>query len=180
MSESRLLEDNLGTPVVLHVYDLIHPDEVERLRKVNNYLILFGLGFFHSGVEIFGKEYSFGANNSMETGVFSVPPKQTVGAIYRQSILIGETLYSEHEVEHLIRIVAAEYPGSSYSLFYNNCNHFSNDLCERLCGKSIPKWINRLAFLASYIPCIRTQNEEYDEDMDTPLITRQIIPPTAV
>ncbi|GJD12126.1 DeSI-like protein At4g17486 [Galdieria sulphuraria] len=162
MSESRLLEDNLGTPVVLHVYDLIHPDEVERLRKVNNYLILFGLGFFHSGVEIFGKEYSFGANNSMETGVFSVPPKQTVGAIYRQSILI------------------AEYPGSSYSLFYNNCNHFSNDLCERLCGKSIPKWINRLAFLASYIPCIRTQNEEYDEDMDTPLITRQIIPPTAV
>lgn len=107
-------------------------------------------------------------------------PKQTVGAIYRQSILIGETLYSEHEVEQLIHSIAAEYPGNSYSLFYKNCNHFSNDLCQRLCGKSIPKWINRLAFLASYIPCIGTQNEEDNEDVDDALIARQVIPPTAV
>jgi hypothetical protein len=176
--EKRTLTSSLfRTPVILNVYDLIHPDRFERFQKLNNYLLYIGLGFFHSGVEIYGIEYSFGESNSEETGVFSVAPKQTIGAIYRQSIVVGETAYSKREVEQIIRTIAVEYPGTSYSLLYNNCNHFSNDLCQRLCGKSIPKWINRLAFLASYVPCIRTQSEESDEDMDTRLISKQVVPP---
>lgn len=31
--------------------------------------------------------------------------------------------------------------GSSYSLLKHNCNSFSEDLCQFLCGTSIPKYI---------------------------------------
>ena len=47
--------------VVLNVYDL---------SPSNKYLYSIGLGFYHSGVEVNGKEYSFGGNpEMMSTGV---------------------------------------------------------------------------------------------------------------
>lgn len=42
-------------------------------------------------------------------------------------------------------------PGTNqkwYHQLYRNCNHFANDLCERLTGKPAPEWVNRLAWIA--------------------------------
>ena len=33
----------------------------------------------------------------------------------------------------------------SYDLLARNCNHFSDALCQRLCAKRIPGWVNRAA-----------------------------------
>jgi len=35
-----------------------------------------------------------------------------------------------------------------------NCNHFCDDLCQRLVQKPIPSYINRLAWMASYARCL--------------------------
>ena len=35
-----------------------------------------------------------------------------------------------------------------------NCNHFSSDFCQRLCGATPPRWINRLAQIASWMPFV--------------------------
>ena len=35
--------------------------------------------------------------------------------------------------------------GTTYDLLGRNCNHFSSAFCMRLVGKTIPKWVNRLA-----------------------------------
>ena len=41
------------------------------LSPANKYLYSIGLGFYHTGVEFNGKEYSFGGNPEMiSTGVF--------------------------------------------------------------------------------------------------------------
>jgi hypothetical protein len=37
---------------------------------------------------------------------------------------------------------------------YRNCNHFAHDFCERLNGKGIPNYINRLAWFSSFFQCI--------------------------
>lgn len=43
--------------------------------------------------------------------------------------------------------LAEEYSGNTYHLITKNCNHFCNDVCTRLTGKPIPRWVNRLARL---------------------------------
>ena len=37
-------------------------------------------------------------------------------------------------------------------VFFRNCNHFTSDFCQRLCGATPPRWVNRLARIASWMP----------------------------
>nr|GMD47422.1 deSI-like protein At4g17486 [Ipomoea batatas] len=50
--------------------------------------------------------------------------------------------------------LAEEYSGNSYNLITKNCNHFCNDVCSRLTGKPIPRWVNRLARLGFLCNCV--------------------------
>lgn len=69
-------------PVFLNVYDL-HPG--------NDYLYSVGLGAYHSGVEVYGVEYSFGSGG----GVFPGEPRNAPGAKFRESIRLGEVSMPE-------------------------------------------------------------------------------------
>ncbi|KAK0572131.1 hypothetical protein LWI29_026603 [Acer saccharum] len=68
------------TQVVLNVYDL---------TPINNYTYWVGFGIFHSGIEVHGKEYGFGAHDFPVSGVFEVEPKNCPGFFYRSSIVLG-------------------------------------------------------------------------------------------
>ncbi len=49
-----------------------------------------GLGFYHTGVEINGIEYTYGGNfTHNDTGVYNQAPLQAAGATYKESYLIG-------------------------------------------------------------------------------------------
>lgn len=65
------------TQVYLNVYELTSFD------PYNGYLIRLGFGAFHSGVEVYGKEYSYGYNNTYTTGIFDIEPKSACGCKYR-------------------------------------------------------------------------------------------------
>lgn len=58
------------TQVILNVYDL---------TPLNNYMGWFGFGIFHSGIEVYGMEYGFGAHDFSISGVFEVEPKSCPG-----------------------------------------------------------------------------------------------------
>lgn len=49
----------------------------------------------------------------------------------------SEKLKSGELKDFLLR----RFRGSNYSLLKHNCNTFSEDLCQFLCGASIPKYI---------------------------------------
>nr|GMD45712.1 deSI-like protein At4g17486 [Ipomoea batatas] len=98
--------------------------------------------------ELHGVEYGFGAHEHSTTGIFEVKPKQCPGFTFRKSILIGRTDLGPKEVRAFMEKLAEEYSGNSYNLITKNCNHFCNDVCSRLTGKPIPRWVNRLARLA--------------------------------
>lgn len=125
-------------PVYLNVYDL---------TPINGYAYWLGLGVYHSGVQVHGVEYAFGAHEHPTTGIFEVEPKQCPGFTFRKSILIGRTDLGPKEVRAFMEKLAEEYTGNSYNLITKNCNHFCNDVCVRLTGKPIPRWVNRLARL---------------------------------
>jgi hypothetical protein len=100
-------------------------------------------------VTVHGSEYSFGAHDHPSSGVFEVEPKNCPGFIYRCSIFIGHTNLNPLEFREFIQRMASEYHGDTYHLISKNCNHFTDDICIRLAGKSIPCWVNRLARLGN-------------------------------
>ncbi|KAJ3692055.1 hypothetical protein LUZ60_012405 [Juncus effusus] len=134
-----------GVPVVLNVYDL---------TPVNNYLIWCGLGIFHSGIEVNGLEYGFGAHDYPTSGVFEVEPKKCPGFTFRCSIQLGRIQMRNSEFRDFIEGLANDYHGDSYHLISKNCNHFTEDVSWRLVGKSIPGWVNRLAKLGALCNCL--------------------------
>uniref|UniRef100_A0ACD5UT29 Uncharacterized protein n=1 Tax=Avena sativa TaxID=4498 RepID=A0ACD5UT29_AVESA len=130
-----------GTPVILNVYDL---------TPINNYLYWFGLGVFHSGIEVHGLEYGFGAHDLPVSGVFEVEPKSCPGYVYRRSIWMGTTAMSRAEFRSFVQTLAGEYSGNTYHLISKNCNHFTDDVCKNITKKSAPGWVNRLARVGSF------------------------------
>ncbi|CAA0836055.1 PPPDE putative thiol peptidase family protein [Striga hermonthica] len=132
-------------PVYLNVYDL---------TPINGYAYWLGLGIYHSGVQVHGVEYAFGAHDRSTTGIFEVEPKHCPGFTFRKSILIGRLDLGLKEIRAFMEKLAEEYSGNSYNLITKNCNHFCNDVCLRLTGKSIPRWVNRLARLGLLCNCV--------------------------
>ncbi|XVF34719.1 hypothetical protein REPUB_Repub18cG0083100 [Reevesia pubescens] len=133
------------TNVILNVYDL---------TPINSYSYWVGFGIFHSGIEVHGKEYGFGAHDFPISGVFEVEPKSCPGFIYRCSIPLGCINMPFSEFRAFIEGVASEYHGDTYHLISKNCNHFTDDMALRLTGKNIPGWVNRLARLGSLCSCL--------------------------
>lgn len=137
------------THIYLNIYDL---------TPVNNYLYWFGFGIFHSGIEVHGMEYGYGAHEYPTSGVFEVEPKSCPGFIFRRSLWLGTTDMSRSEFRHFIEHLSGKYHGDTYHLIAKNCNHFTNDVCVRLTGKPIPGWVNRLAKLGSFCNCLLPEN----------------------
>ncbi|XP_051150839.1 deSI-like protein At4g17486 [Andrographis paniculata] len=140
---SKVKPNNYGpqnTPVHLNVYDL---------TPMNGYVYWAGIGIFHSGVEVHGVEYAFGAHDYPSSGVFEVEPRQCPGFQFRKSILIGTTSLDAAQVREFMECQAMSYNGDTYHLIMKNCNHFCKDICYKLTGKRIPNWVNRLAKLGS-------------------------------
>lgn len=129
-----------SAPVYLNVYDL---------TPMNGYVYWAGLGIFHSGVEVYGVEYAFGAHDYPTSGVFEVEPRQCPGFKFRKSIFIGTTSLDPIQVREFMERQSASYNGDTYHLIAKNCNHFCKDVCYKLTGKEIPKWVNRLAKIGS-------------------------------
>ncbi|XP_054784038.1 deSI-like protein At4g17486 [Prosopis cineraria] len=134
-----------SVPVYLNVYDL---------TPINGYAYWFGLGVYHSGVQVHGVEYAFGAHEYSTTGIFEAEPRRCDGFAFRKTILVGKTDMGAEEVRCVMEELAGEYKGNAYNLITKNCNHFCNDACIRLTGNPIPNWVNRLARIGFLCNCV--------------------------
>ncbi|RKP22146.1 DUF862-domain-containing protein [Rozella allomycis CSF55] len=141
----------------------------------NHFLYRLGLGVYHTGVELMGTEYCFGGHPYKFSGVFeTVPRVGPPGVFFRESIFMGYIEKDDDDIVNVIRSIMIEYSGKSYNLLKRNCNHFSEDLVYRLTDNKTPRWINRLAYIGSWFPCLvpdmRSPVEsEYAEDERAPL-----------
>ncbi|XP_077248167.1 deSI-like protein At4g17486 [Tasmannia lanceolata] len=138
------------TEVILHIYDVTNSaspktnNTIVQINKIFKDGIGLG-GIFHSAVQVYGdEEWSFGFCE-IGSGVFSCPPSKNPMYTYREHIVLGETSFSVFKVNQILRELSREWPGNSYDLLSKNCNHFCDELCERLGVPKLPAWVNRFA-----------------------------------
>ncbi|KAK8446575.1 hypothetical protein SEVIR_9G508100v4 [Setaria viridis] len=103
---------------------------------------------------VHGVEYAFGAHDFPTSGVFEVEPRQCPGFRFRKSIFLGTTCLDPIQVRQFMELQSVNYNGDTYHLITKNCNHFCKDMCYKLTGNKIPKWVNRLARIGAICNCL--------------------------
>merc|ERR1712048_1414311 len=104
-------------------------------------------GAFHVGVEVFGREWSYGAGR----GITWDWPLNQDQYDYRGSLYLPQTQMKESEVRSVVRELLLVWPGSDYHWLHKNCLMFANELCMRLGVGKLPSWVDRAARGASKI-----------------------------
>ena len=103
-------------------------------------------GVFHAGVEVYGREWSFGYRvEPGVTGVYSIEPRSCPGHVWRESIRLGECALDEQAARAAIAALEPRWPGEGYDLIRRNCAHFCDDVCAALGVEQPPRWLNRFA-----------------------------------
>ncbi|CAH8431095.1 unnamed protein product [Schistosoma rodhaini] len=141
--------NSVATPVTVNVYDMLW---------INDYVSSLGIGVYHTGVVVHGTEYSYGGHPLTNSGVFSMLPRDSAylgeNYSYKVTLSMGYTDFTASDVTLLLESITTDYRGDQYHLLNKNCNHFSDTFVQLLCGRSLPKWINRLATIGSKLPFI--------------------------
>ena len=75
-------------PVYLNIYDL---------SPMNDYIYDIGFGFYHSGVQVHGDEWTFSTS-----GVFYHRPQQAPNVKFRIQVLLGTVNYTSSKVKDII------------------------------------------------------------------------------
>lgn len=167
------------------MYDVLTPDDPATIPRLNNVLVHCGIGIFHTGVQVWRREFAFGGHPDAESGIFEVPPKKCPAVRYRSSMLLGYTRVSEPDLDQLLKFLGeTDYVGNRYSLISRNCNTFSHHLTGLLgVQDKFPAWVNRLAGIAVNIRCILPEavDQPLTDVVPTPTIKEpQKPPPVAI
>ena len=91
----------VGTKVYLNLYDL---------SPLNDCLFQIGVGLHHSGIEIMGREYSFGSGS----GIFESSPKEAGGARFKFQLEMGTFEGGSKELNRALDNLRSEGFGVGY------------------------------------------------------------------
>ncbi|XP_063904154.1 uncharacterized protein LOC135123444 isoform X2 [Zophobas morio] len=94
-------------------------------------------GIWHTAIVVYGREYFFGSH-----GISSCNPATTALGDPLRILKLGDTQvpYSVF-IDYINGLSESTWCGTTYDLFRHNCNNFSEDIAQFLCGASIPKYI---------------------------------------
>ncbi|XP_055299978.1 uncharacterized protein LOC129567289 isoform X2 [Sitodiplosis mosellana] len=126
------MDDN--TTVQLYIYDL-----TSGMAAMMSQMLLGRHieGVWHTAIVVYEREFFYGGS-----GIQSCMPGGTVLGQPTKVEKIGETFIPYQVFKDYLRGLAeSSFRGANYNLLKHNCNIFSQELCQFLCGTSIPKYI---------------------------------------
>ena len=147
----------------LHIYHVRGNFAIKEMNHLTRDLLRLG-GIFHSGIEVRGLEWCFGATQDERTGVFCNRPKQCPFHRYRESVYLGTVRMEPYSCLELLQRMASDWCGTDYHILFKNCNHFSLDLASRLgLAAQFPNYLVRLTRAVSQSELPRTTSKPHGQ-----------------
>lgn len=133
--------------VLVNVYEITASDVLEKINKVTATEKWLIGGAFHVGVEVYGREWSYGWGKG--PGVACSMPRVHRKHRFRCTVPMERTPLSDGDVADIIGNLVEMWPGEEYDWLHRNCCTFANAFTEALGVGRIPAWIDRFARGAS-------------------------------
>ncbi|CAE8629711.1 unnamed protein product [Polarella glacialis] len=140
-----------GFPVTVHIYDLGPVSRFFLNSWAGQAKDSSCLGVFHCGIEVLGVEFSFQAmadcgKEDNTTGLTWHHPMSHPRHVYRESICLGASKLSVHEIGTLLERLEKVWMARTYHCLSNNCVDFAEHFIQRLgCSQPFPQWVHGLA-----------------------------------
>ncbi|KAM0678542.1 hypothetical protein BDAP_000945 [Binucleata daphniae] len=125
-------KENVVHDVHLRIYDLSNGSA----QKISQSLLGIAIeGVWHTSIEVYDKEFYF------QSGILYAKPGCTPSGTPLKRTFLGTTNITYEIFNDYLHSLDHKYNQNSYNLFYNNCNHFSNDCTNFLVNENIPQYI---------------------------------------
>ena len=141
-----LIQKENGLRVYLNIYHV----------TIFNYILqFFGIGIFHSTLEINDIEYCFKLGFGDESGIFYNRSKDGIDKKWlKEKIYLGNTPYDSDSVNEIFKLYIPFWLGKTYNLFQKNCNDFTHFFASLLLRTdtviNYPEYVNRITIFAQY------------------------------
>ena len=129
----------------MNIYDVL---------SANRALEFLGFGFYHTSLEIFNHEFSYGGHDYDVSGIVVVEAGHSPGLTLKERIPVAISYYSEEEIDEIIKHFGDFWHGSDYDPFNHNCNCFTEKLLSHLAHNEeyyYPEYVNRFGKLGSML-----------------------------
>ena len=141
----KVMENRKVEVVFLNIYNV---------SSINKFMEFLGFGFYHTSVEIYGHEFSYGGHDQECSGIVCVESGNSAGLTLKEKLPVGITFYNEDEIDDIVCRFGEFWIGKEYDPFNRNCNCFTERFISHIVDKEeyyFPAYINRFTKLGSLL-----------------------------
>ena len=122
---NQIYYNRLSTVVYLNIYNV---------TSINSALEWIGFGLYHTSVNIYDMEFSYGGHESACSGIVVVNQGNSAGLELKERIPIGTTSYNADEIDEIVEYFGEFWHGCDYDPFAKNCNDFTETMIRHICN----------------------------------------------
>jgi hypothetical protein len=112
----RLMAERKPEIVYLNIYNV---------TSANKLLEFLGFGFYHTSIELYKHEFSYGGYDYDLSGIVVVEAGNNAGLTLKERLPVGVTFYCEDEIDEIVKEFGQFWLGNEYDPFEHNCNCFT-------------------------------------------------------